>query len=86
MSLISENVIPGNFGKVFGTDAKEDRDLEKIQRVVSGLEGIKDVILNKEVYPREFTVHTSKLISIITIEEKVKAMGFHAIPKEIFPL
>lgn len=28
MSLLSENVIPGNHGKVFGTNAKEPQTLE----------------------------------------------------------
>jgi hypothetical protein len=31
MSLLSENVIPGNQGKVFGANAKEPQTLEKIK-------------------------------------------------------
>jgi len=28
MSLLSENIIPGNHGKVFGTNAKDQKDLK----------------------------------------------------------
>lgn len=86
MSLLNENVIPGNHGKVFSTNAKTNHDLEKIKTRVLELEGIKDVLINFEVFPREFTIHTSKLITIKEIEEKVKSTGFHAIPKSIFKL
>ncbi|GBF21589.1 hypothetical protein C21_03775 [Arenibacter sp. NBRC 103722] len=86
MSLISENIIPGNHGKVFGTDAKEISDLLKIEKAILGIDGIKDVIINKEVFPREFTIHTSKLITVEYIANEVKKLGFHIIPKGIFEL
>lgn len=86
MSLLSENVIPGNHGKIFGTNAKEKTDLEKIKSILIHLKGIKDVLINTEIYPREFTVHTSTLVKIEDIEEKVKQIGFHAIPKGLFEL
>ena len=35
MSYISDNVIPGNHGKVFGTDAKETTDLQNIKNTPS---------------------------------------------------
>jgi hypothetical protein len=50
------------------------------------LEGVKDVLLNTEIFPREFTVHTNKMISIADIENRVKSVGFHAIPKDLFEL
>ncbi len=84
MSLLSENIIPGNCGKVFGTNAKDPKDLQRIKNKVLPLKGIKDVKINLEVYPREFTVYTSKLVKVEDIEEKVKLTGFHAIPKELF--
>jgi hypothetical protein len=31
MSLLSENIIPGNHGKTFGTDAMEENDLIEIK-------------------------------------------------------
>ena len=51
-SLLSENVIPGNQGKVFGTNAKEPQNLEKIKSALELIDGIKDVILHLDVYPR----------------------------------
>tara|TARA_R110001606_G_scaffold127628_1_gene261963 strand:- start:1307 stop:1567 length:261 start_codon:yes stop_codon:yes gene_type:complete len=84
MSLLNENVIPGNHGKVFGTNAKAKHDLEKIKAKILELKGIKNVLLNFEVFPREFTIYTSKLITIKEIEEKVISTGFHAIPKGLF--
>ena len=35
MSLMDDNVIPGNYGKVFGTDANETADLLAIKLIVS---------------------------------------------------
>jgi len=82
MSLLSENVIPGNHGKIFGTNAKYQSDLERIRDKILSLNGIKDVIVNADIYPRQFIVHTSKLVKIEDIEAKVKLTGFNAIPKK----
>ncbi len=86
MSLIRENVIPGEHGKVFGTNAKEEKHLLRIQEAIQSVDGVKDCSINMEVFPRELTVHTSDLVSIRVIEEAVIAVGFHAIPKHAFPL
>jgi len=86
MSLISENIIPGNYGKVFSTDAKEEKDLLKIKKAVEKLPGIKDVVLNKDIYPVELTIHTNALVHIDVVENEVKRFGFHAIPKGVFQL
>tara|TARA_B110000977_G_C11059773_1_gene485501 strand:+ start:351 stop:611 length:261 start_codon:yes stop_codon:yes gene_type:complete len=86
MSLLSENVIPGNHGKVFSTNAKNNHDLEKIKNKILSIDGIKDVIMNTEVYPKEFTIHTNKLVSVKDIENVVISTGFHAISKDIFEL
>ncbi len=86
MSLLTDNVIPGNHGKIFGTNAMEDSDLMEIKTSLLELDGIKDVLLNIEIFPREFTVHTTKMVSITDIENKVKSVGFHAIPKDLFEL
>jgi hypothetical protein len=86
MSLLSENVIPGNHGKIFGTNAEEKKDLEEIKSKVLSIAGVKDVIINLEIYPREFTVHTTKLVNIKDIEDAVISAGFHAIPKNQFEL
>jgi hypothetical protein len=38
MSLLSENIIPGNHGKIFGTDAMEENDLIEIKTSLLTLE------------------------------------------------
>ncbi|TDQ27521.1 heavy-metal-associated domain-containing protein [Tenacibaculum caenipelagi] len=86
MSLLSENVIPGNHGKVFGTNAKYIRDLEKIKSRILSVHGVKDVIINSEVFPRELTVQTTELVKVKEIEDAVKSTGFHVIPKGLFEL
>ncbi len=86
MSILTDNVIPDNHGKIFGTNAIKDLDLLEIKTSLMELDGIKEVILNTEVFPREFTIHTSKMITIDAIENKVKSIGFHAIPKDLFEL
>lgn len=86
MSLMSEHIIPGNYGKIFSTNAEKLKDLEKIKHAILKIDGIKTVILNMDVFPKEFTVHTSKLTHIDTIEDEVKRFGFHAIPKALFEL
>ena len=58
----------------------------EIKTKVLELDGIREVLLNTEIFPREFTVHTSKIVSISVIENKVKSVGFHTIPKGLFEL
>ena len=86
MSLLSENVIPGNHGKVFGTNATDHESLEKIKAAVEVIDGIKDVIIKEDAFPRELTVHTTQIVSVKDIEDAVIKVGFHAIPKHHFPL
>ena len=86
MSFLSDNVIPGNHGKVFSTDSTKVSDLENIQNIILKIDGIKDVILNDSVFPMEFTVHTSKVVRVDSIQNTVKKTGFHAIPKGLFRL
>jgi copper chaperone CopZ len=83
MSLLKENIIPGNHGKVFSTNAKGVHELGNIKAKVLELDGVEDVQLNLDVFPREFTVFTSKLITLEEIEEKVRSTGFHSITKNI---
>jgi hypothetical protein len=86
MSILTNNIIPGNHGKIFGTNAMEDSDLKEIKTSLLELDGVKDVLLNTEIFPREFTVYTSKMVSIADIENRVRSVGFHAIPKDLFEL
>jgi hypothetical protein len=86
MSLESDNVIPGNHGKIFGTDAKNHQDLIKIKNAVSHIEGIKDIIIDEEKFPRCFTIHTNAIVSVKEIQDAVIRVGFHAIPKSLFEI
>lgn len=86
MTVITENVIPGNHGRIFTTNASNDSEMEEIKVVIEKIEGVKDVVLIKEVYPKEFIVHTTKLINNDIIERAVSVLGVKAIPKGIFPL
>ncbi|MDW5290890.1 heavy-metal-associated domain-containing protein [Formosa sp. PL04] len=86
MNLISENIIPGNHGKIFGTDVLKDEQMERVKVRLQKIDGVKSVTLIKGVFPKEFIVYTSKLISISTIQDEVNNMGLHAIPKGLFEL
>lgn len=86
MSFLSENVVPGKYGTTFGTDAKKEDDLKKISKHIEAMEGILDVQLNDTVYPREFTIHTTALVKVEAIEQVVKKLGFHVIPKEFISI
>lgn len=86
MSLISENVIPHDYGKVFTTDAQEDKVLEVIKTRIMTIDGIRDVEIKRDVFPREFIVYTSKLVKVIDIEKVVAELKYHAIPKDLFKL
>lgn len=86
MSLLSENIIPGNYGKVFETDATEHDQLEKIKLSILKLEGVKEVFVNEDDFPKKLTIHTSKIVDIEDVENAVKKIGFHVIPKSTFPL
>lgn len=86
MSLFSENVIPGDHGKVFATNAGNQKQLNTIKKLVLKVSGIKDVILNGKVFPKEFTVHTEALVKISDIQKPLKKVHLHAIPKSLFKL
>jgi hypothetical protein len=79
MGLLSENIIPGNHGKMFGTNAIEEKDLLYIKKRLLAIDGIKKVQLNEDIFPREFKVYTSKIVPVSTIEDIVKIIGFNAI-------
>lgn len=83
MSLLTDNIIPGEHGKVFGTNANEEIELIEIKEQLLKIDGIIEIQINNAVFPKEFTVITNKLINIEEIEKSVKAIGYHAIPKEL---
>ena len=75
MSIITDNVIPGNHGKVFGTNAIDDIDLLEIKKNLIELDGIREVLLNTAIFPREFTIYSNKIVAISDIENKVRQVG-----------
>ena len=83
MSLLTDNIIPGGHGKVFGTNANKEIELIEIKNNLLKVDGIIDVHINNAIFPKEFTVFTSKVISIEDVERAVKSIGYHAIPKEL---
>jgi len=86
MTVITENVIPGNHGRIFTTNASNDSEMNAIKTTIEKIDGVKDVVLITEVFPKEFIVHTTKLIKNDAIEHAVSELGVKAIPKGIFPL
>ncbi|NNL15937.1 MAG: heavy-metal-associated domain-containing protein [Flavobacteriaceae bacterium] len=84
MSYLTKNIIPGDFGKVFSTNAKNKKDLLKIKKALLKLPGIKDIHINLKVFPVEITIHTESVVSVETVENEVKRFGFHASPKGVF--
>ncbi|AFU68045.1 hypothetical protein P700755_001076 [Psychroflexus torquis ATCC 700755] len=86
MSLLSDNIIPGNRGKYFETNATSRNDIAKIKEAVLKVPGIKDVIMNEDKFPREFKIHTSSMVAVKDIEDAVLKIGFHAISKSLFEL
>ena len=82
MSLLTTNIIPGNYGRIFRTNAKEESDLKTIKNSIMEIDGIKDVVINDHIFPKEFTKYTTRIIDIHIIETKVKSVGFHVMPKE----
>lgn len=86
MSTLSENVIPSDYGKVFETDASGDLEIEVVKNAISVIQGIKDVFVSKEDFPKEITVHTSEVVSIEDIQNQVIAAGYHVVPRGMFAL
>lgn len=84
MSYLNTNIIPGEFGKVFTTDARKEKDLLKIKNAIKKIHGIQDVEINKNVFPIEFTIYSKSVVSHKKIENEVKRFGFHTIPKSVF--
>ncbi len=84
MSYLTKNIIPGEYGKVFSTDAKKEKDLLKIKKAILNLYGIKDVLVDMTIFPVEITIHTNSVVSKESVENEVKRFGFHIVPKGVF--
>ncbi len=86
MSLISENVIPGNHGKTFIVDITEKEEFEKVREQILKIEGVEDVLYDDKPYPHEIKVHSSKFVKIKDVQNAVRDKGFHAVPAGLFEL
>jgi hypothetical protein len=86
MRLERENLIHWNHGKIFGTNASSDVEMEEIKSAVERVDGVLNVKIVQGVYPREFIVHTSKIVKVIDVENAVRGTHLHAIPKGFFGL
>lgn len=87
MSFISENVIPGNYGKKFTTDANDTEEINQIKEALMALEGVKDVIFEEGSSPTVFIVQTHQVVKVDDVKNTVKVLNLHAVPTgPFFPL
>jgi hypothetical protein len=50
------------------------------------INGVKDVVIDFEIFPREFTIYKTKLVKVKEIEDVVIKLDFHAAAKGVFEL
>ena len=81
MSLLSENIFPGEHGKVFGTDAKYDDDLLDIHDFLLQYDGIEKVEFFKDRFPVEIKIQVNKAIKVEDLKKAFKKTGFHLVDK-----
>lgn len=87
MTYISENIIPGNYGKTFTTNVDDATEKSRLKEVILQVEGIKSILFADNVFPLEFTIHTNEVVNITELQNKVKDLGYHIIAKgPFFPL
>lgn len=84
MSLMSENIVPGDQGKIFGTNAKNETDLTRIKNHLLSMEGIKDVVVDTHTFPAEIRIISTTVIKVDDIQKRVMEVGFHVVPKGAF--
>jgi len=84
MSLITENVIPYTKGKIFKTNAETEAQMNAVKRHVEELEGVKEVKIINDTFPREFLVRADHLVEVEQIQEKTNEVSINAIPKGWF--
>ncbi|MEO9076151.1 MAG: hypothetical protein ABI263_02535 [Gelidibacter sp.] len=86
MTFISENIIPGNYGKKFTTDVDEASEKTKLEAAIMQVEGVVKVIF-EDTFPLVFTVHTDRVVNINEIQGKANELNYHVIAKgPFFPL
>ena len=83
MSTISQNIIVGDNGRIFETNAKSSHELQIVKDAILSLKGVTSVHFDEVKYPVEFKIVTFLAVKIKDIEEVVILKGFHAIPKTL---
>lgn len=81
MTFITENIIPGNYGKKFATDADDPAEKERLKEVLMEIDGVTDVIFDDGKHPLVFTIHTNKVVNISKVQDKANELDFHVIAK-----
>lgn len=80
MTFISENIIPGNYGKKFATDVDDPAEKSKLEASIMQVVGVTKVIF-EDTFPLEFTVHTDRVVNISEIQDKANELNYHVIAK-----
>ncbi len=86
MGMIKDNVIPGDHGRVFMVDINNEKDFEEVREKILRIEGVKDVLYDAKVFPKEMTIHSLNLVKVTDIQDAVRQQGFHAVPAGLFQL
>lgn len=84
MSYLSEYIIPGTMGKTFLMGADYSSDYQRVLKILDKIKGINKVHLNEKVFPHEITICTEKPVAVREVQQQVRTLGFHAIPKAFF--
>lgn len=84
MSYLTEYILPGTAGKIFLMGTDYSNDYQRVLKILDTVKGISTVSLNNSVFPREITICTEKPVAVREVQQRVKAFGFHAIPKAFF--
>lgn len=86
MTFISDNIIPGNYGKTFTTDVNDASEKSKLEAAILKVEGVVKIIFS-DTFPLEFTVHTDRIVQVSEIQRKANEWNYHVIAKgPFFPL
>lgn len=86
MTFISDNIIPGNYGKIFTTDVNDASEKSKLEAAILKVEGVVKIIFS-DTFPLEFTVHTDRVVQVSEIQRKANEWNYHVIAKgPFFPL
>lgn len=83
MSTISDNLIYGDNGRIFETNAANETELETIKNAILNIRGVNSVHFYEQKKPTEFSVKTYLAVSVKEVEQAVIGSGYHAIPKTI---